>query len=53
VCGKNRIKIKFTEISLDDYSRAVTPAEAISLGADYLVIGRALTLTNEPRAATT
>ncbi|MGH7801885.1 MAG: orotidine 5'-phosphate decarboxylase / HUMPS family protein [Thermodesulfobacteriota bacterium] len=36
---------------MDDHSRAVTPAEAISLGADYLVVGRAITGAKEPEAA--
>jgi len=36
--------------SVDDHSRASTPAEAISLGADYLVIGRAITGTKNPEA---
>ena len=37
-----------TGTNVDDHSRAVAPAEAISLGADYLVIGRALTEANNP-----
>ncbi len=37
-----------TGASVDDHSRAVTPAEAISRGADYLVIGRAVTEAKEP-----
>jgi Orotidine-5''-phosphate decarboxylase len=31
-----------------DQKRVVTPAEAVSLGADYLVIGRAITEAEEP-----
>lgn len=34
--------------SIDDHSRASTPAEAVSLGADYLVIGRAITESRNP-----
>ncbi len=37
-----------TGTSVDDHSRAVTPADAVSLGADYLVIGRAITGAKEP-----
>jgi len=32
----------------DDQSRIVTPAEAIALGADYLVIGRPISRAREP-----
>jgi len=39
-----------TGTSVDDHSRAVTPAEAISQGADYLVIGRAITEAKNPEA---
>jgi orotidine-5'-phosphate decarboxylase len=39
-----------TGASVDDHSRAVMPSEAISLGADYLVIGRAITEAKEPVA---
>jgi orotidine-5'-phosphate decarboxylase len=37
-----------TGASVDDHSRVVTPAEAVSLGADYLVIGRAITEAKNP-----
>src|SRR3990172_8192777 len=39
-----------TGADIDDHSRAVTPAEAVSLGADYLVIGRAITEAKNPEA---
>jgi len=39
-----------TGASIDDHSRASTPAEAVSLGADYLVIGRAITGAKNPEA---
>ncbi len=39
-----------TGASIDDHSRASTPAEAVSLGADYLVIGRAITGSKNPEA---
>lgn len=34
--------------SKDDQKRVVTPAEAIALGADYLVIGRPITAADDP-----
>jgi len=33
-----------------DQKRVVTPAEAVSLGADYIVVGRAITEAKEPEA---
>lgn len=35
----------------DDHARALTPAEAIAKGADYLVVGRPVTRAADPRAA--
>ena len=35
----------------DDTKRIVTPAEALRLGADYLVIGRPITQAEDPPAA--
>ncbi|MGI0026153.1 MAG: orotidine 5'-phosphate decarboxylase / HUMPS family protein [Nitrososphaera sp.] len=37
--------------SIDDHSRVLTPAEAVSQGADYLVIGRVITGAKNPEAA--
>ncbi|MEY3746591.1 MAG: orotidine-5-phosphate decarboxylase, partial [Pseudomonadota bacterium] len=37
--------------SLDDQSRVVTPAQAIANGADYLVIGRPVTQSENPLSA--
>jgi orotidine-5'-phosphate decarboxylase len=37
--------------STDDHKRHTTPAEAIRLGADYLVIGRPILQAPDPRAA--
>jgi orotidine-5'-phosphate decarboxylase len=37
--------------SLDDQSRVVTPAQAITNGSDYLVIGRPITQAEDPLSA--
>jgi orotidine-5'-phosphate decarboxylase len=37
--------------SLGDQKRVATPAEAIAAGADYLVVGRPVTQSGDPRAA--
>jgi orotidine-5'-phosphate decarboxylase len=37
--------------SADDHRRHATPAEAIARGADYLVVGRPITRSNDPAAA--
>ena len=34
--------------SPDDHKRVVTPGEAVTLGADYLVVGRPITRADEP-----
>ncbi len=35
----------------DDQKRVTTPAEAVEMGADYLVIGRPITAADDPREA--
>ena len=42
--------IRLADSKPDDQSRTVTPAEAIRLGADYLVIGRPITQSRDPVA---
>jgi orotidine-5'-phosphate decarboxylase len=37
--------------SMDDHKRYTTPAEAIRLGADYLVVGRPILKDPNPREA--
>jgi orotidine-5'-phosphate decarboxylase len=43
--------IRPSAASTDDHKRHTTPAEAIRLGADYLVIGRPILKAPDPRAA--
>ena len=35
--------------SSDDHKRSMTPIEAISSGADYLVVGRPIRSSNDPK----
>jgi len=44
--------IRMPDQSLNDQERIATPREAIDAGADYIVVGRAVTNDVEPRAAT-
>jgi orotidine-5'-phosphate decarboxylase len=37
--------------SKDDQKRIVTPAEAVKLGTDYMVIGRPITRADDPKEA--
>jgi len=43
--------VRPTGADTDDQSRVTTPAQAISSGADYLVVGRPITDAKSPRAA--
>lgn len=43
--------IRPSDSSLDDHRRAMTPARAIELGADYLVVGRPIRNAPNPKAA--
>jgi orotidine-5'-phosphate decarboxylase len=43
--------IRLPNQGLNDQQRAATPGEAISAGADYIVVGRAVTAEPDPRRA--
>jgi orotidine-5'-phosphate decarboxylase len=43
--------IRPASASADDQARVATPAQAISAGADYLVVGRPITAAKDPRKA--
>jgi orotidine-5'-phosphate decarboxylase len=43
--------VRMPEQSLNDQQRAATPHDAISAGADYIVLGRAITDDSNPRRA--
>jgi orotidine-5'-phosphate decarboxylase len=43
--------IRMADQSLNDQQRAASPRDALSAGADFLVIGRAVTNDRDPRAA--
>jgi orotidine-5'-phosphate decarboxylase len=42
--------IRLPNAAADDQARVVTPAEAVRLGAHYLVIGRPITQSPDPAA---
>jgi orotidine-5'-phosphate decarboxylase len=43
--------IRMPDQSLNDQQRIATPHEALSAGADYIVVGRAITADPDPHAA--
>jgi orotidine-5'-phosphate decarboxylase len=43
--------IRLADQSLDDQQRTATPAEAFAAGADYIVVGRAVTACPDPKGA--
>jgi orotidine-5'-phosphate decarboxylase len=43
--------LRLDTASADDQARVATPAEAVAAGANYLVLGRAVTAAADPRAA--
>jgi orotidine-5'-phosphate decarboxylase len=43
--------IRLPDQSLNDQQRTATPREALSSGADYIVVGRAVTDNTDPRSA--
>jgi len=43
--------IRLPEQSINDQQRVATPREAFEAGADYIVVGRAVTAERDPRAA--
>ncbi len=45
--------IRPTGVGVDDHARPATPEAAIAAGADYLVVGRAITLAVDPVGAAT
>lgn len=54
LCGTDFLTItpgiRLSGDSLDDQSRVVTPKDAAMMGSDYLVMGRSITLANDPEA---
>lgn len=55
VCGKKFLTVtpgvRFADGDIGDQKRVATPALAKDLGADYIVVGRPITLADDPREA--
>ncbi len=55
VCGKKFLTVtpgvRFADGDIGDQKRVATPALARDLGADYIVVGRPITLADDPREA--
>lgn len=45
------VRPQWGDVPRDDQSRVTTPAEAVGLGADYLVVGRPIRLAPDPTGA--
>ncbi len=43
--------IRFADDGADDQARVVTPGAAVRAGADFVVVGRAVTAASDPAAA--
>ena len=54
-CGKNFLTVtpgvRFADGDVGDQKRVMTPAEAIKIGSDYIVVGRPITAADDPVAA--
>ncbi len=54
-CGKEYLTvtpgIRYPEGSVDDQKRVTTPQKARELGSDYIVVGRPITASTDPKAA--
>lgn len=55
VCGKSFLTVtpgvRFADSDIGDQKRVATPELAKALGADYIVVGRPITLADDPKAA--
>ena len=55
ICGPGFLTvtpgIRFADSAKDDQSRVTTPARAREIGSDYIVVGRPITMADDPVAA--
>ncbi len=55
ICGPDFLTvtpgIRFADSAKDDQSRVTTPARAREIGSDYIVVGRPITMADDPVAA--